>query len=156
MQGFYACLQSVWRFEQGTFNIGSFGAKSIVNTSRRAEMEPKLQLLRGRSHRTVPTPSPAVIVRKMVDHHHLFLNIIPNNFTAWTEWKVWCDWGMINMKKDNSNLVNMGYAFEHKHTSTFGILVSVGPNYFKITLGAKVKYDVRMLTTSINAWLPQP
>ena len=37
--------------------------------------------------------NPAVIVKKMVDHH-LFLNIIPNNFTARTERKVWCDWGM--------------------------------------------------------------
>ena len=37
-----------------------------------------------------PSASPALIVRKVVGHH-LFLNIIPNNFTAWTEWKVWCD-----------------------------------------------------------------
>ena len=26
---------------------------------------------------------------------HLFLNIIPNNFTARTEQKVWCDWGIL-------------------------------------------------------------
>ena len=37
--------------------------------------------------------SPAVIVRKIVGHH-LFLNIIPSNFTARTELKVWCDRGM--------------------------------------------------------------
>ena len=40
-----------------------------------------------------PSASPAVIVRKVVGHH-LFLNIIPINFTARTEWKVWCDQGM--------------------------------------------------------------
>ena len=40
-----------------------------------------------------PSASPVVIVKKMVDHH-LFLNIIPSNFTARTEWKVWCDRGM--------------------------------------------------------------
>ena len=46
--------------------------------------------LKGRSHRAVSSASPAVIVRKVVDHH-LFLNIIPSNFTARTERKVWCD-----------------------------------------------------------------
>ena len=39
--------------------------------------------------------SPAVIVRKVVGHH-LFLNIIPNNFTARTERKIWCDRGIIH------------------------------------------------------------
>ena len=40
-----------------------------------------------------PSASPALIVRKVVGHH-LFLNIIPNNFTVRTERKVWCDRGM--------------------------------------------------------------
>ena len=35
-----------------------------------------------------PSASLAVIVRKVVGHH-LFLSIIPNNFTVWTEQKVW-------------------------------------------------------------------
>ena len=34
-----------------------------------------------------------VIVWKMMDQH-LFMNIIPNNFTAETGRGVWCDWGM--------------------------------------------------------------
>ena len=42
-----------------------------------------------------PSASPAVKVRKMVGYH-LFLNIIPSNFMARTERKVWCDRG-INM-----------------------------------------------------------
>ena len=37
-----------------------------------------------------PSASPAVIVWKMVGQH-LFLNIIPNNFTGGTGPKVWCD-----------------------------------------------------------------
>ena len=37
-----------------------------------------------------PSASMVVLVRKMVGHQ-LFLNIIPNNFMATTEWKVWCD-----------------------------------------------------------------
>ena len=40
-----------------------------------------------------PSASPAVRVRKVVGHH-LFLNITPNNFTARTEQKVWCDRGI--------------------------------------------------------------
>ena len=40
-----------------------------------------------------PSASPAVIVRKVVGHH-LFLNIIPSNFTTRIERKVWCDRGM--------------------------------------------------------------
>ena len=56
--------------------------------------------LRGRSHRAVrhhPLTSPAVIVKKVVGHH-LFMNIIPNNFMARTEQKVWCDRGMRAIK----------------------------------------------------------
>ena len=37
--------------------------------------------------------SPVVIMWK-VEGQHLFLNIIPNNFTAGTGRKVWCDQGM--------------------------------------------------------------
>ena len=40
-----------------------------------------------------PSASSAVIVRKVVVHH-LFLNIIPSNFPARTERKVWCVRGM--------------------------------------------------------------
>ena len=47
-----------------------------------------------RQFRHHPSASPAVIVRKVVGHH-LFLNVIPNNFTAKTERKVWCDRGMM-------------------------------------------------------------
>ena len=36
----------------------------------------------------------SVIVWKVAGQH-LFLNIIPNNFTTRTEWKGWCDRGMI-------------------------------------------------------------
>ena len=36
---------------------------------------------------------PAVIVRKVVDQH-LFLNIIPNNFTGGTGQNLWCDQGI--------------------------------------------------------------
>ena len=37
--------------------------------------------------------SPALIVWKVVGQH-LFLNIIPSEFTAGTRWKFWCDWHM--------------------------------------------------------------
>ena len=40
-----------------------------------------------------PSASPVVIVLKVVGQH-LFLNVIPNNFTARTEWNIWCDRGM--------------------------------------------------------------
>ena len=40
-----------------------------------------------------PPTSPAVIMWKVVGQH-LFLNIIPNNFTAGAGRKSWCDWGM--------------------------------------------------------------
>ena len=40
-----------------------------------------------------PLASPAVIVRKVVGQH-LFLNIIPSNFTVGSGRKVWCDRGM--------------------------------------------------------------
>ena len=40
-----------------------------------------------------PSASPVVIVWKVVGQH-LFLNIIPSNFTAETGRKVWCDQGM--------------------------------------------------------------
>ena len=40
-----------------------------------------------------PLASSAVIMWKVVDQH-LILNIIPNNFTAGTKRKVWCDQNM--------------------------------------------------------------
>ena len=40
-----------------------------------------------------PSASSAVIVWKVVGQH-LFLNIVPNNYTARTGRKVWCDRGM--------------------------------------------------------------
>ena len=50
----------------------------------------------GWSHRPVQTPSVSIFgcnSVKVVDQH-LFLNIIPSNFTAETGRKVWCDQGM--------------------------------------------------------------
>ena len=60
---------------------------------------PKMMLLwvwgadHTRQYRHHPSASLAGVVRKVVGHH-LFLNIIPNTFTARTERKVWCDRGM--------------------------------------------------------------
>ena len=54
-----------------------------------------------------PSASPAVIVRKVAGHH-LFLNIIPSNFTARTERKVWCDRGM---RGNNLPIAWQGYGF---------------------------------------------
>ena len=30
---------------------------------------------------------------------HLFMNIIPNNFTVGTKHKIWCDWGMNHIQE---------------------------------------------------------
>ena len=32
---------------------------------------------------------------------HLFMNIIPNDFTDGTGWKVWCDWNMSGVPQHN-------------------------------------------------------
>ena len=65
--------------------IGNFPA--VLNFNR---LFLKLRADHTGQFRHHPSASPAVIVRKVVGHH-LFLNIIPNNFTARTERKVWCD-----------------------------------------------------------------
>ena len=39
-----------------------------------------------------PSASPNVIMWKLLDQY-LFLNIVPNNFTAGTGWKFWRDHG---------------------------------------------------------------
>ena len=51
---------------------------------------------KGWSHRAVPTPSVGIsgCNNEKMAGYHLFLNIIPSNFTARTERKVWCDWGI--------------------------------------------------------------
>ena len=70
------------------YNIQQGKHQGVVGTDA-------LTPLRGRSHQAVPSPSLAVIVRKVVDHH-LFLDINPKNFTARTERKVWCDRGIMH------------------------------------------------------------
>ena len=70
--------------------------------------------IRGWSHRAVPTPSVSISgcnSEKMVGNH-LFLNIIPSNFTAKTERKVWCDRGM--RVYDSMNLQWIPLAPMHK------------------------------------------
>ena len=44
-----------------------------------------------------PSASSTVIVWKVVDQHHLFLNILPNNLTAATNRKVWCDRSLMSV-----------------------------------------------------------
>ena len=73
--------------------------------------------------------SPAVIVRKVVGYN-LFLNIIPNNFTARTERKVWCDQGMSEPCLGSWSLPQLG--------------ASPGPN-------ARAKWEL-VVGPGVSAW----
>ena len=64
-----------------------------VGTGRKVWCDQGRGVDRTGQFRHHPLASPAVIVWKVVGQH-LFLNIIPSNFTAGTGRKVWCDWGM--------------------------------------------------------------
>ena len=67
-------------------------------TFPRLELDRKFGVIRARGvdhtgqFRQHMLASPAVIMRK-VEGQHLYLHIIPNNFTAGTGRKVWCDQG---------------------------------------------------------------
>ena len=96
--------------------------RPMNNSYQQAPRLESVWLARGWSHRWVLTLSvdiSTVIVWKMVGQH-LFLNIIPKNFTAGIGWKLWCDraWEPVDVTSAGRkcSLVSVGGLWIHEFT----------------------------------------
>ena len=106
---------------------------AVVDANERVLYKPQWYLRRvwGADHTGQywhhPSASPAVIMWKVVGQH-LFLNIVPNNFTARTEREVWCDRGMRTPWVWMTVALNLG----HKKPTPWGQKLQSAINYCKI------------------------